>query len=160
MGLIRRDHVKHDCQCCISCSLVLECWTTSYHIGQIPIDDSVIGLKHWQPQIQMGELSTNIGNIISDSDNNNIQQSVSLNIYLLNQTTNAFLSAHILFMRWPLWFILELQTGPPLSEVRISFMILWTLRWLRPIPRRTFNKNIIKNLIDESGFYLAFHLNK
>ena len=92
MGLIRRDHVKHDCQCCISCSLVLECWTTSYHIGQIPIDDSVIGLKHWQPQIQMGELSTNIGNIISDSDNNNIQQSVSLNIYiLLNQTTNSFL---------------------------------------------------------------------
>ena len=122
MGLIRRDHVKHDCQCCISCSLVLECWTTSYHIGQIPIDDSVIGLKHWQPQIQMGELSTNIGNKISDSDNNNIQQSVSLNIYiLLNQT--IFIGAYTFY---EVAFVIysKLQTGPPLSEVRISFMIL------------------------------------
>ena len=29
MGLIRLDHVKHDCQCCISCSLVLD-QLTSY----------------------------------------------------------------------------------------------------------------------------------
>lgn len=64
-GPYQRDHVKHNCQCCISCSLVL-----ASHLTLITIDGAVIGLNHWQPQIQMGELSRGI-RTISDTDNNN-----------------------------------------------------------------------------------------
>ena len=69
-GPYQTDHVKHNCQCCISCSLVLAPLGWPPHTGLITIDDAVIGLKHWQPQIQMGELSRGI-RTISDSNNNN-----------------------------------------------------------------------------------------
>ena len=65
-------------------SVAVWCWTSSLRIGPIPIDDAVIGLRHWQPQIQMGELSTTIENTITDL--NNINNHSFLNImYILNQ---------------------------------------------------------------------------
>ena len=57
------------------------------HIRLIPIDDSVIGLKHWQPEIQMGELSRNIENTISDNNNHSPWICSSLN---RQQNKNSF----------------------------------------------------------------------
>ena len=66
-------------------SVAVWCWTSSLRIGPIPIDDAVIGLRHWQPQIQMGELSTTIENTITDLNNINNNHSFLNIMYILNQ---------------------------------------------------------------------------
>ena len=146
-------------------SVAVWCWTSSLCIAPIPIDDAVIGLRHWQPQIQMGELSTTIREHNHWFEQH--QQSLFLEYYVHPQQklwTQFYRRRYVMGMCFLCEVAFMIYSGATdstaLSGVRISFMILWTLRWLLPILYRTFNKNIIRNLIDESGFYLAFHLNK